>query len=188
MPESRLWLEGRTTLGGFACRAGELYGLADLDGADQTTADASGRVVLRTAEVAVPVLGLHCGKRPMDASMYRTLRAEQAPEIRYRLVAYQVKPGASGDEFTVHTRGELSIAGTTREITLDVIARALPGGAFRVEGRREILMTDYGMKPPTVLMGAVRADNRIVVKFDLVVDRAQLLATATAANAAVADR
>ena len=37
-PESRLWLEGRSTLGGFACRAREIYGLADLEAAQGTGA------------------------------------------------------------------------------------------------------------------------------------------------------
>jgi hypothetical protein len=50
-------------------------------------------------------------------------------------------------------------------------------GTVRARGALPILMTDYGISPPTALFGVLRTENRIVVKFDLLVDRPSTVAS-----------
>jgi hypothetical protein len=40
-----------------------------------------------------------------------------------------------------------------------------------------ILMTDYGVKPPTALLGTLRTGNRVLVKFELFVGPRTLIAS-----------
>jgi len=41
------------------------------------------------------------------------------------------------------------------------------------------LMTDFGIEPPTALMGTIRADDTIVVTYDVRVKRPALVNTAS---------
>jgi len=40
---------------------------------------------------------------------------------------------------------------------------------IRAEGALPLLMTDFGVKPPTALLGTLRTANKITVKFSLFV-------------------
>jgi polyisoprenoid-binding protein YceI len=79
-----------------------------------------------------------------------------------------VVPGTS-DSFTVKSVGTLTIAGTEKTVNMDVTASKLPDGSIRAEGELPLLMTDFGVKPPTAMFGTLRTDNKITVKFSLLV-------------------
>jgi hypothetical protein len=52
---------------------------------------------------------------------------------------------------------------------MDVTAARSSDGGVRAEGTLPLLMTDFGVKPPTALLGTLRTDNKFTVKFSLVV-------------------
>jgi hypothetical protein len=68
-------------------------------------------------------------------------------------------------------QGTLRIAGRERVVRVPVVLEEQADGAVRAHGALPILMTDYGITPPTALFGVLRTENRIVVKFDLLIDR-----------------
>jgi hypothetical protein len=75
-------------------------------------------------------------------------------------------------------QGSLRIAGQERPVRVPVVVQQQRDGSLRAQGALPILMTDYGITPPTALFGVLRTDNRIVVKFDLLVDRSSTIASA----------
>jgi hypothetical protein len=169
-PESRFWIEGRSTVSAFTCQAaqvdrsimvgppseiGEIAGLPD---------------ALKAAMLSIPVHGFRCGNRRMDRDMYRAMKADAFSAIEYRLWTYAIEalPEAGGT-YLVHTVGELSIAGAERVVAMEVTIEPMPDGRhYRVRGSKPILMTDFGIEPPTALFGLVKAKDRIVVHFDLI--------------------
>ena len=100
--------------------------------------------------------------------MYKTMNAARYPDIRFELSNYEIAQGASPAEIAIDAKGKLSIAGVEREIHLPVTA-IREGEVLRLRGSTPLLMTDYGIKPPTLMMGALRTANQIVVHFDLAV-------------------
>ncbi|MGH9361260.1 MAG: hypothetical protein ACRD2T_05030, partial [Thermoanaerobaculia bacterium] len=40
-------------------------------------------------------------------------------------------------------------------------------GRYRITGALELKMTDFGIQPPTALMGLIRAGDGLRVRFDL---------------------
>jgi hypothetical protein len=75
-------------------------------------------------------------------------------------------------------QGTLRIAGRERVVRVPVEVQQQRDGSLRAQGALPILMTDYGITPPKALFGVLRTENRIVVKFDLLVDRASTIASA----------
>jgi hypothetical protein len=50
---------------------------------------------------------------------------------------------------------------------MDITTKA-DGEKLAVQGRIELLMTDYGIKPPTAMMGMLKTDPKITVTFEAV--------------------
>jgi len=167
-PESKLWIEGGSNLHDWSCKASSIEAAIDVDEAFVKTTTASPSL-LKKVEVKVPVRNLKCGNGKMDNNLYKALKADDTPQISYILATFDVVPGAANDSFTVKTVGALTVAGTERSVNLDVTASRLSDGSVRAEGALPLLMTDFGVKPPTALLGTLRTDNKITVKFSLLV-------------------
>ena len=105
----------------------------------------------------------------MDSNLYKALKADDTPEISYILGTFEVVPSAAKDSFTVKAVGALTIAGTEKTVNMDVTAARQADGSILAEGALPLLMTDFGVNPPRALLGTLRTDNKITVKFTLLV-------------------
>jgi polyisoprenoid-binding protein YceI len=124
---------------------------------------------VKKLQVKVPVRSLKCGHGGMDNNLYKALKADDVPEISYTLSSFDVVPGAAKDAFTVKTVGALTVVGTEKTVNMEVSASRTADGGLRADGELPLLMTDFGVKPPTALLGTLRTDNKITVKFSLIV-------------------
>ena len=167
-PDSKLWIEGGSNLHDWSCKATAIDAAIDVDTSFIKIENAS-PTLLRKVEVKVPVRNLKCGNGKMDNNLYKALRADDTPAIGYILGTFDVLPGELKDSFTVKTVGALTVAGTERTVNMDVRATRLPDGTVRAEGALPLLMTDFGVKPPTALLGTLRTHDRVTVKFELLV-------------------
>lgn len=166
-PESRLWVEGTSTVRGFTCEAGTLIGKVDpAPGVTTLAVPALGEAV-RSMEVTVPVEALDCGNGTMNNHLFKALKGQDHPAVRFRLSSYEVAPKGSS-EATVKLAGELEMAGQERPITLEGLASAAADGSLRVRGKKEIRMTEFGVKPPSLMMGTMKVGDRVNVHFDVV--------------------
>lgn len=175
-PESRLWLDGATNLHAWQCSTSALSASIEVDASFDTAPQ-----VARSLEkvlVRVPVESISCGHAAMDRTLRQALAAGQDPRHSYIVGTFRTVAGAS-DGDTVKTVGTLVVAGQRQEVTMDVRADRLPGGVVEAEGSVAILMTDFGIRPPTAMFGMLRASDRVVVKFHLVANAETLVATRT---------
>jgi polyisoprenoid-binding protein YceI len=166
--DSKLWVEGGSNLHDWSCKASSMDAAIEVDEAfvKSTTVSPS---FLKKVQVKVPVRNLKCGNGKMDGNLYKALKADETPEISYILGTFEVVPSAATDSFTVKAVGALTIAGTEKTVNMDVTASRQADGSIRAEGTVPLLMTDFGVKPPTALLGTLRTDNKITVKFSLLV-------------------
>lgn len=127
--------------------------------------------------VSIPVKSLKCGNGQMDGNMYKALRANEFPDIRYVLSSYEVtKELTTVDGFTARTIGDLTVAGTTVRVEIPITALRKEGGTMTGEGTVKLKITDFGIKPPVALLGTLRTKNEIELKFQLQLDRAVVVA------------
>jgi polyisoprenoid-binding protein YceI len=171
-------LEGDSTLRRWATRAGQVTVEVGVDAARVAAVAQSmdvealvrGRFVDRFALV-IPVDQLASGDARLDRHLREALGAERHKEIRFRMDSYDVAGApAPGVALTVTLHGRLTVAG--RERAIDVVASGLRVRAgVRFRGQKELAMTDFGVKPPTLMLGAIKAADRVTVKFDVTLRR-----------------
>lgn len=168
---SRLRLEGTATIGEYKCETRAIDGLGMLGrntGRDSGSADSG----LASDEVRVSmfVRSFECGKRAMNSDMYNAMKADSFPSIEYKLVHAEILTDSETVDSarTLDTVGELTIAGVTRLVGMSVRITRMSPRRFRVLGSKDLSMHDFGVTPPTALWGLIKADDKLVVSFDLV--------------------
>ena len=121
--------------------------------------------------VAIPVKSIKSEHAKMDKLMAEALKADTNPAIRYQLTSaalVQLNPTIQLD-----TRGKLTIAGVTRDVAMQVNGTLEADGGYVLTGQIPIRMSDYGIKPPTAMMGTIRTGNDVKVTFRWAVQTAQ---------------
>jgi polyisoprenoid-binding protein YceI len=165
-PESKLWVEGTSTIHDWTCKATTLDAAIDVDAAAAQLVAAPPKLLKRVL-IKVPVKSLKCGHGGMDDNMYKALKAEKDDEatISYIMATFEAAPEVK-DSFTLRTTGTLTIAGVAKPVDIEVTATRLPDGTLKAIGTVPLKMTDFGIKPPTAIFGRIKAGDDIRVKFD----------------------
>lgn len=161
-PESKLWVEGTSTIHDWTCEVGAFTGA--IEATDATSiADALSQV-----QVSVPVAELECKNGTMNGKAHDALKAKKHGTIRYTMTDATVQSEGSDGAATLQARGTLTIAGTEKPVTLTVKGQKLDDGGYRFTGSTPLLMSDFGVKPPTAMLGTMKTGDRVVVHFDVV--------------------
>ena len=164
LPESRVWVEGTSSVRSYSCEAAEVKGTVDAVGEAFDVAKLDGAV--RGAEVVVDVAGLDCGNGTMNGHMRKALKVTEHGAITFRLTDYTVT--GEGVNAQVRMNGTLQIAGQEQPVVVEGVASAAADGAVRVKGSHTIKMTDYGVKPPSLMLGTMKVHDPVKLNFDVV--------------------
>lgn len=165
-PESRLRVEGTSTVRGYTCNAKEIGGVVQIaPDVSQVKIPALGAAV-RGVELEIPIGALDCGNGTMNDHMRKALQAKDNPTIRFRVASHEVTV-TEGGKARIEMAGDLTIAGTTKRITLSAVATPGADGQIQIGGSKEIDMTEYGVAPPRLMMGTMKVHDRVVVHFDI---------------------
>ena len=178
---SELWMEGKSTLHDWESRTNTLNVGFTIDPIRTEPIDATGVDALVRAggvlalDVEIPVKPLHSGKAGLDKNMMKALKAEQFPMIRFHMSRYTVTGPATADTLSLSVVGELIVAGKNKPVTLEARAWQCDAGVW-VAGTAPLNMTDFDITPPTMMMGAIKTNNRIVIHYRLLLAPAGRLA------------
>lgn len=124
---------------------------------------------LQHFDIAIPTTSLSSPKEGIDKNMHKALKAQEHPEITFRLLRIASGSGAPGSLSAI---GMLQIAGVEREVTLK-LETAQKGADLSVKGELPLLMTDYGITPPKAMLGMLKTDPKVTVTFEIVLTAAQ---------------
>lgn len=122
------------------------------------------------ATVIIPIASLKSEHAKMDKLMAEALKAKTYPEIRYEMTSATSKT-AGDNAFTMATQGKLTIAGVTKDITMDVQGTLGADGRYTLVGQAPLKMTAFGIKPPTAMLNTIRTGDDVKVTFRWVVER-----------------
>jgi hypothetical protein len=163
---SSLTLRGKSTMHDYASKATRLQlevELADtLAPGPLTLAQLAEKGAVKSIVLTVPVAGLKSEKDGLDKNMYKALKATANPNIVFRIVT--ATPGSNA---VFRVAGELEVAGVRRPLEVDVRASETSEGIV-LEGTQTLSMPDYGIKPPSMFLGTLKTDPKVVIDWRLV--------------------
>ncbi len=166
---STLTIKGTSTLHDWKVDAKIINGNLTIDNGSSETSVVANLGDLSAMKVVIPVKGLKSGESGMDDKMDDALKADDHPAITYALnkvdsVVYNDK---SKDEFTINTYGTLTIAGVSKNIEMKVNGK-VDSNNIAFTGEKKLLMTDFGVVPPSAFFGVMKSGNEITIDYNLV--------------------
>jgi polyisoprenoid-binding protein YceI len=169
---SRLWFDGTSSLKSWSCTADKIdAALNSPDDAIAATLD--GKKVAGTVQVDFPVSKLECKNGTMNEHMAKALKAKEFTNIRFTMQSYEV---AKGGAVTGTLQGTLQLSGKTLPISVPVTFGTAADGGMRVTGKVPVKMTDWEVKPPTLMMGSIKVGPVVTVNFDLQLQKSSAVA------------
>ncbi len=131
-PQSKLWVNGTSTVRSFKCEAGSLDArvVTVAPGAVRSVVD--GAKAVNSAELDVPAKALDCRNGTMNEHMLKALKAREHATITFKVASYDVSTvdGAVRGTLT----GTLTLGGTQRTITLAASGVVLRGSGSGADG------------------------------------------------------
>jgi len=167
---STVWLEGTSTMHDFESRTRDFKVRFLRDAAAKDPADVAGldQLIRSSAvcglDVDIPVVSLKSGKTGLDKNLQKTLKAEKYPAIHFHLGHYTLAAGSDTSE--MHAQGTLTVAG--HEQATNLTARTWRSGqGVWIEGVQPLRMSDFEVKPPTMMLGTLKVGDRVTVHYRL---------------------
>ena len=109
---------------------------------------------------------LKSGHDAMDKNAYKALKSDKAPVISYTSNTATVT-NLDATDYSVKSTGKLTIAGTTLDAEIVATCKVNADKSITVMGSKKISMKEFGMAPPTFMMGTIKTGNDVTLKFDL---------------------
>lgn len=130
----------------------------------------SGDLKIDDCQVSIPVKSIKSSKgKRMDKNTMKALKESDYPNIEYSMTSFEDMIETENG-FTAKTTGNLTIAGTTKLISMDINGNQLENGIVEITGSKDMKMTDFNIKPPTALLGTMRTRDDITIEFRIILD------------------
>lgn len=155
---SKLWVAGTSNVKDFRCDAGAFTSTLTTRSIDGGALPAGSLVA--KARVTIPVAKLECGNAKMNEHMRKALKMSENPNIEFTLNSYKM----DGTKAVLY--GSLNIAGTAKNIEIPATIKE-ERGVVRVKATKQIDMTAWAVKPPSLMMGAMKVKQLVTVTFDV---------------------
>jgi polyisoprenoid-binding protein YceI len=163
-PESRLWIAGSSTVRSFQCQATSFEAKV-VSNPGATAAILAGEKAVSAVDVNVPAEKLDCRNGTMNEHMRKALKAQEFPTIAFRVASYDLTRVAEGMNLTL--AGTLTLGGVEKPITVAALVKGTDDGRLLVTGTHEVRMTEFDLKPPKLMLGTMRVDEKIKVGFEI---------------------
>ncbi len=132
-----------------------------ISGTAQITCENGAVQQIQSLNATFKAKSIKSGKGRMDNITYDAIKADKHPTITFELTNF--KPAAAGKSIAT---GNLSIAGVKKEVSIEGSTK-MEADKVLINGEYTLKLTDYGIEPPTAMLGAIKVGNEITIAFQL---------------------
>ena len=121
------------------------------------------------ATVRIPANSLVSDSRRLTSNMHDYLKVGDHPYIEFELegLALNGDHNSGSNSFTTDVEGLLTVTGKSRKIAFPVEWKREDATVI-LSGKAELKMSDFGIDPPTMMFGTLRAADEVTVEFQWV--------------------
>lgn len=158
---------GDSTLHKWEAKATKLEISALLAAGQSSAWDGATKGQLKDLKLTIQVDGLKSNEsEKMDKNMKNAMEADKFATITFVMASYEAKDG------DVVAKGSLTIHGVSKDVELKG-KLSQKDKAVNVKGSFDLLMSEYGIKPPVMMLGTVRVADKVSIAYDFDLDSAK---------------
>ena len=165
LPASKLSIDGKTNVNAFTCA------IAKYSGTDTLVLHEGGRnvrPVFVKGSVGLDASTFDCGMAIMTSDFRKTVKSDEYPAILIDFISFERTPRYAQQEENFKGILKISLAGITKLFEVDCSIEAKEDGMIHLKGERNFTFADFGLKPPSRMMGTIKVKQDLTVKFHLV--------------------
>lgn len=165
---SRLFIEGTSNINSFECLCNDRFNPKNVR---VVVDDERKSITFSRTTLALKTATLDCDNTKINRDLCVALKADVYPTINIVLHEASILGSSVNDrDWTdIKATATLTITDQSRKVVLAVKGRKLSGNRFRFVSVKDLMMTDFGVEPPTALFGLVKVRDHITINFDLIV-------------------
>jgi polyisoprenoid-binding protein YceI len=109
----------------------------------------------------MPVKSLKSDENLLNSRAYDALKADKFPNIVFKLLSAT----PSGSQMTM--KGQLTISGNTRDITLVANSQKAADGSYILSGTKNIKFSEFGLSAPKYMMGVMKVYDDLTINYSV---------------------
>jgi len=115
---------------------------------------------INNLQVTVVSNSIKSGKSIMDDKTYDALEAKEYPNIIFKASQLTIKDGK------ISGKGTLSLVGQDKEVPFTATTKELQDGLLQVSGQVSLVMSQYGIEPPTAMFGTLETGDEVTIEYN----------------------
>lgn len=126
----------------------------------------------RAVHISLSVDSLRSAKSGLNKKMYEALQRETHPVITFELVQAQAQDSdgelveSLAAPCVLAGIGRVTVAGQTAAYEMAIPVRPGTNGTLVMAGTQQLKMTDFGIDPPTAMMGILKTGDSVTVAYE----------------------
>ncbi|WP_303923911.1 YceI family protein [Draconibacterium sediminis] len=141
----------------------------DYDCLVSASADENQQISIESIKFSCLAESITSDNKIMDNKAHKALDSDDHPKISFSADA---TVSATTNSLT-KTKGKLQIAGKEKEVELEFTVAEAKDDQFKVSGKIPVKMSDFGIDPPTAMMGTLKTGDEVFIHFDIVLQNMQ---------------
>jgi polyisoprenoid-binding protein YceI len=126
---------------------------------------------IKNLKVSIKVKSIESSKGSiMNNKTYNALEEETHPYISFTLRnVNSMETTYFGQQ--IQATGNLTIAGNTQTVNLEVKGKVQPNGDLTFEGSKELNMEDFGIDPPRAMLGTLKTGELVTIEYSITLSK-----------------
>ena len=120
---------------------------------------------INSLSLTVPVNKLSSPNTYMDRIAHKTLKSYPFDKIYFHYVKSEILPWDDKDQYLIKASGNLTVAGVTQAIKMDLIATVITDGTITFAGTHKLKLSTFQVTPKKSLMGTLKTSDDVTVNF-----------------------
>lgn len=116
--------------------------------------------------ITIPVKDIESDSGRLTKNMQGYLKKDEHPVITFSLNNVD-SLSVENDRVNITASGVINAAGKDHTATLNLTGTVTDSGKLTFTGNQKLLMTDFGIKPPTALLGTIKAEDEVSIIYSL---------------------
>ena len=164
--DSEIIIFGTSNVTDYTC---ELYDLSNNQFISITSQRVGNKVFLNNAVIQLSAKGFKCDNSLMNTDFYKAIKADSFPYITIQFNEFTLNQLISEAPLQNDVPSSISItlAGVTKTYSHTLASLEVQQDRIILSGTMDLLMSEFGITPPTAMFGMVKAGNEIKIAFQI---------------------
>jgi polyisoprenoid-binding protein YceI len=159
-------LYGEANIKSWDAAITEVNGSLTLQNIENITAETLSPEAFQNLTLTIPVEEIEAESGGLTSNIHKYLKGDDYPNITFDLNNVTDITEQEDGSFLISGSGVISAAGAENTVEMQVTASLVNDG-IQFTGEQELLMTDFGIDPPTAVFGTIRSRDEIRIEFDV---------------------